>query len=306
MAPLARIVVGPVSIPVQYNIPDAQLFSQKWWAEATKTNLFWTQFKKYISRGTINKRIGLEIKADVVEGTRGLQIHSNAAEPTRGKGRGRPKQQKKRMRPQSTYVASTPTATPGAEEHSEFESEVDTMDERLESDELGIGGGDMPGPRRSARPRRKPAFSPQSNAQSATKNAHSGAFSDISVRYDGTLLCEACNGTVPEVAEESIAVEVPTLSGNLFEPPKDTMAGPSTPAESSIVKLEDEKSELQDRLATTVAATKTKRRRQRQREDDGRILTINGEEWLVYVDEKGDEHTVKLGLAKKKIKIELD
>ncbi|OCT49909.1 hypothetical protein CLCR_11342 [Cladophialophora carrionii] len=301
MAPLARIVVGEVSIPVQYSIPDAQLFSQKWWAEATKTNLFWTQFKRYISRGTINKRIGLEIKTDVVEGTRGLQIHSNTAEPTRGKGRGRPKQRKKRMRPQSTSVASTPTATPGAEEQSEFESEADTMDERLESDELGIGGGEIPGSRRSARPRRKPAlFHPVE----CTKCNKECAFSDISVRYDGTLLCEACNGTVPEVAAESIAVEVPTLSGNLFEPPKDTMAGPSTPAESPIVKLEDEKPGLQDMSATIVAATKTKR--QRQHEDDGRILTINGQEWLVYADEKGDEHAVKLGSASKKIKIELD
>ncbi|KIW70210.1 hypothetical protein PV04_02501 [Phialophora macrospora] len=61
MAPASKVIVGPVSIPVQYTIPDTQCFTQKWWAEATKTNLFWTQFKRYTSRGTVNKRIGLEI-----------------------------------------------------------------------------------------------------------------------------------------------------------------------------------------------------------------------------------------------------
>ncbi|EXJ61883.1 hypothetical protein A1O7_02313 [Cladophialophora yegresii CBS 114405] len=308
MPPIAKVVVGPVSIPVQYNIPDAQLFSQKWWAEATKTNFFWTQFKRYTSRGTINKRIGLEIKTEVVEGTRGLQVKSNAAETAQGKGR--PKQ-KKRMRPESTPLAPTPVATSGTEEETDSDSEAHFIEERLETDDLGIGE-DMPGPGPSARPRQKPAYFPPFECTRCTKET---AFSDISIEHDGTLLCKACKGNVPEVASGDIAVEMPTQAGGLFEPlkdtraallepPKDTNASQATKPESLVVKVEDEKPELQDRPATTGAATKPKR--QRQREDDGRILTINGEEWLVYADEKGDEHAIKLGMASKKIKIELD
>jgi hypothetical protein len=65
--------------------------------------------------------------------------------------------------------------------------------------------------------------------------------------------------------------------------------------------VEDEEPRLQDRSAATVAATKAKR----QREDDGRIVKIHGEDWLIYADEYGEEHAVKLGTPKK-IKIELD
>jgi hypothetical protein len=193
MAPFAKVIVGPVSIPAQYNIPDAQLFTQKWWAEATKTNLFWTQFKRYLSRGTVHKRIGLEIKTDIVESTRGLQTNFNVAEIPRRKTR--PKQQP-RPGVQSTPSYRSTTAKSGTEEQSDSESDADTIEETPEIDETGVGG-EIPIPRRSGRARRRPAAVHQVQCTQCKKVC---TFSDVNIGDDGNLVCEACNDTGPEVS----------------------------------------------------------------------------------------------------------
>jgi len=51
-------VSGDIRVPLAYHSAGGHaLFSRAWWAEITKTDIFWKDFEKYVARTTIDRRL---------------------------------------------------------------------------------------------------------------------------------------------------------------------------------------------------------------------------------------------------------
>ena len=292
MAPsLKKVTLERVSIPVHYNIPGLPLFTQNWFKEVAKTDFFWLQIKKYVSKGTLNRRIGLDIRTDIEEVT---QVRAQEREV---------KKPGQHRTPSASVVRECATTTPGPEEEFEPEAESDLISPSQKDNENEAApktnGYHL---RRRARPARK-ATSPTVEKVECARCNDFESLSEMSVNKELGLICKSCSVGEADPAANTITITVPRKTIEPPAPQENLGARQALLPEAPVIKMEEEETGDHHRPATASMTTNAKRSRQ----DEGQVVDIEGERFIVFTDKNGMQRVILHPLQpRKKIKVELN
>ena len=219
MAPQRKVTLKEVSIPKEYSIPGASLFTQTWWKKVARTDFFWTQLSKYVSKGTLNRRMSLEIKVDAEK-----IFQENA----------KSKEQKRRN--QSKSVPSTTGRASTA-------PEVDDND-NLATAAPAQGQIRLPPERPTSTHRRARCKGTATSYVQKVECTECGEFKavqDMTMDDDGNYVCESCGifqpNSLPQ-AGSTITISIPGRSADLDRHLRETTAA------RELTEVDDEDEDL--------------------------------------------------------------
>ncbi len=288
--PVKKVTIDKVSIPVHYNIRGTPLFTPNWYREVAKTDFFWGQIKRYISQGTFNRRIGLEIRTDIEE-------------TNQTRAQGREDRKANQLRTSSASVARESAATtPRPDEGLDSEPESG-LTQAQEIDETT--------PTRSEyhlRLRERPAQKPSSpvvvEKVECPECNDFAVLSEMSLNEKLDLVCKSCAVGEVDPAFDTITISVPM---GPIEPPRqreESDASRAIQLEAPVIKVEKEENRDPHYGAATASISANAKR---PREEGGQVMDISGERFIIYTDKNGKEHAIlHPSQPGKKIKIELE
>ncbi|KIX94761.1 uncharacterized protein Z520_09451 [Fonsecaea multimorphosa CBS 102226] len=300
------------SVPAEYVFSDAALFTQKWWSNVVKTDAFWTDLGRHLSQTVIKKRIVIGINT----GTEG-HGHSQSQSPSQS-------QQKRDLSTSAT--ASSPDVS-GEGPKDELAREVEELREMAaEAGDTVIGER-----KRLRKPNtngRGECFSCgklcswyELDFDDSSSPICTACMDDSHAKTDNNTTVEVEMLNVQrEVAHKSVGSSQPTRQPathvtkvvNEAELPGGIPGGrtsvnsrsshkrvredsqPTRPATNVIKVTDDDVEQPGEMRRKGRMSTASKSRQKRPHEDSGQMVTIQGCEFLVYMDEVGKAQLVKL------------
>ncbi|OQV05712.1 hypothetical protein CLAIMM_10399 [Cladophialophora immunda] len=265
-----KISLPGCSVPVEYVFADAALFTQKWWSNVVKLDAFWTDLGKHLSQSIIRKRIMIDIKTET-EG----QSHS---QQKRG-------QMTSSHRDQSASVTASSPEVGGNRAEYKLDVQEELAREVEELWEMAAEAGDtLTGEGKRSR---KSTANRWVEKVECVRCGQSFPWSELDFDASSNPICTKCIDAVQ--AETNVTAKVPKARG---ESQKATRNSQSARPATNVIRVADdvEPVEIQARGMNTIPRPSHKR----NREDSGQVVTIQGREFLVYVDQDGKAQLVKL------------